>query len=64
MYDSDDNPLDVNLVWNDNILSITWDDKSVQMFEKGTYKIKINSLITPTTHKNGVPRVFFRRTSD
>jgi len=34
------------------------------MFTKGIYKIRINGLITPTSHKNGVMSIFFRRMYD
>ena len=63
VYDSSDNKLDVTNVWTDNILSLTW-DPTYTYFQKGQYKIKINGLITPTTHKNGVMQIFFKRTYD
>ena len=63
IYDKDNKKLDITNVWNANILSMTW-DSTYTYFKKGQYKIKINGLITPTTHKNGVMKIFFKRKTD
>jgi len=64
VYDDEDNPLILSLVWDDNILSMVSEDEDVNVFTEGTYKLEINGLITPTTHENGVPSLFFRRKTD
>ena len=65
LYDSSDSLLDVTFVQTEEIIQITWDEtKYPNIFTKGVYTIRINGLITPTSHKNGVMSIFFRRVYD
>ncbi len=65
LYDSTDALLDVTFSQTEEIISITWDSVAYpSMFTKGVYKIRINGLITPTSQKNGVMSIFFKRMYD